>query len=77
MKLILLDKILAYLLTKEGCLSETADVKNEAPKVVIRDAFGYRYEIQVRLLGRTHEDRNLDVFKVNQLDFSEVIFKNG
>jgi len=45
-------KIAGYLGTKEGCKLVVQDTDNERDAFVIEDAFGFRYEVQVKMVGR-------------------------
>ena len=53
----LLIKILSNLVAHDGFIIEKSDYTIEGMKAVVKDAFGYRYEINVSTLGRTHDDK--------------------
>jgi hypothetical protein len=48
----LLSKITVYLSNKEGCIVEEQEYTFSGIKAIVRDAFGYRYEIHVKTLSR-------------------------
>lgn len=48
----LLSKIIAYLTNKEGCIIEESEYTYTGIKAIVRDVFGYRYEIHVKTLSR-------------------------
>jgi hypothetical protein len=64
----LINKVLSYLKAKEGCLVEKVLTDDEM-LATIRDVFGYRYEISLKLVGRTQHSREL--IQSNSLDFQE------
>lgn len=48
----LVFKIAGYLGTKEGCTLVTQDTTNDRDAFVVEDVFGFRYEVQVKMIGR-------------------------
>ncbi len=52
----LISKIVAYLVTKEGCNSEEPEYTKDGVKAVVRDSFGYRYELHGKTLRRIDSD---------------------
>lgn len=59
-----LTKILNYLATSEGCCTENLEYTTEGMKSIIRDSFGYRYEINIRTLSRIDDaSRNTDFLR--------------
>lgn len=52
----ILGKIISYLSNKEGCETETAVYTMDGMKAIVKDAFGYRYEIHVKTLSRVTND---------------------
>lgn len=65
-----LDKILCYLIKKEGFLTEESLFTEKGMSATIRDVFGYRYEVSVKTLGRTYDDRTDE--KASKLDFTKI-----
>jgi hypothetical protein len=64
----LLSKVLAYLEKSEGCDAETEEqVSDSTSSIIIQDAFGFRYQIQVRLLGRIQEEPTSDAVEFTDL----------
>lgn len=60
----ILEKLMSYLTAKEGfTVAEEAEAVINGRKAILQDVFGYRYEIQVKILGRTHneDDTNVDL----------------
>lgn len=53
----ILSKIIGYLATKEGCEVQLGLTKNETT-ALITDAFGFRYEVQVKVLNRNGDGPN-------------------
>ena len=53
MKTWLLTKILNYLATYEGCTIDNQDSTDNSVYATIQDVFGYRYQVNIKLLGRT------------------------
>ena len=55
----ILTKLLAYLTAKEGfTISEEPEDVINGKKATIQDVFGYRYEVQVKVLGRIQNDND-------------------
>lgn len=52
----ILNKIATYLTTKEGCEANGPEYTSEGARVVVQDAFGYRYEISVKTISRIDSD---------------------
>ena len=50
-----IDKIINYLIDREGFEFEA--LTNREKSVILRDVFGYRYEITVTRIGRTQIPR--------------------
>lgn len=48
----IISKILNYLLCNEGCITGKANYTGEGVRAEVTDAFGFRYEIQVKTIGR-------------------------
>jgi HJR/Mrr/RecB family endonuclease len=48
----LVFKIAGYLGTKEGCTVVDTEVTNDRDAFIVEDAFGFRYEVQVKMIGR-------------------------
>lgn len=50
----ILTKISTFLVNKEGCLIEASDrhPSSDSARVVVQDAFGFRYEVHIKTLGR-------------------------
>lgn len=63
----LLGKILTYLKT-QGCQAELSTYTLDGVKSTIQDDFGFRYEIQIKTIGRVPdnlEGSNANVSKTN------------
>ncbi len=56
----MLNKIIQYLSSREGCRLEEMHYTEVGVKSVIRDAFGHRYELHVKSLSRL--DNNSEDF---------------
>lgn len=53
----ILDKIATYLASKQGCEVEGVNTKdNDNTSIVLKDAFGFRYEVKVTALSRVDND---------------------
>ena len=63
----LLSKITGYLNSKEGFITEEVEHTATGMKSIVRDAFGYRYEVHVKTLSR---------LQANNEDFNETFLKN-
>jgi hypothetical protein len=51
----MLGKIVTYMGTKEGCDVERVEYTNDGARAIIRDTFGYRYEINIETLSRVYD----------------------
>lgn len=49
----LLTKIISTLETKEGCIIHKSEYTADGARTLLRDAFGFIYEIQVKTVSRT------------------------
>lgn len=54
----ILSKINTYLKISEGCTIETSNYTNDGARTIVQDSFGFRYEIQIKTLGRIYHDDN-------------------
>lgn len=54
----LLNKIAGYLTTKEGCSAQRTEYTESGARTYLYDAFGYCYEINIRITGRTITNRD-------------------
>lgn len=56
MKQWLFQKIIAYLVEKEGYQYNAQDLESsqDVTRTILQDSFGFRYEIQVKVLGRIY-----------------------
>jgi hypothetical protein len=61
-----LSKITAYLSSNEGFIVEESEYTHTGIKSIVRDAFGYRYEVHVKTLSRL-TDHLQDSNEVNNL----------
>lgn len=49
----ILDKVINHLVLREGCSKEPLTLaRNEASVAVVTDSLGFRYEIQIKCVGR-------------------------
>jgi hypothetical protein len=48
----LIFKLVSYLSAKEGCTLVIQEATNDGDRFVTEDAFGFRYEVQVKMIGR-------------------------
>lgn len=71
----LINKIIAHLTNSEGCTVETSEYTLDGIKAILRDAFGFRYEVHVKTLSRI-DDRpdGLDAlnYKLNSVDLNQT-----
>ncbi len=67
----LLTKILGFLSAKEGCTTEESVYTASGIKAVVRDVFGYRYEIHIKTLSRTVDHMEINSAKFHNVSFSE------
>jgi hypothetical protein len=58
----ILDKVLGYLVLREGCEAAeySSDAKTDTVVTTVTDSMGYRYEVQVKLVGRLKTDYKAD-----------------
>lgn len=73
----ILGKLTAYLASKEGCLVEAAEYTKDGMKTVVRDAFGYRYELNIKTLSRVDNNpkdfnENVSFTKDQTIDFLTI-----
>lgn len=73
----LLSKITAYLATKQGCVIEDQEYTYSGIKAIVRDSFGYRYEIHVKTLSRLTDhlqgtNETVNVPKTNFMGVSKI-----
>lgn len=57
----LIEKISGYLKSREGCTIEATEYTEDGARSIVRDSLGYRYEVNVKTLGRiisVTEDRD-------------------
>lgn len=52
----MLAKIGSFLETKEGCQVLDIDYTYAGAKTTIQDSFGFRYELEIKTIGRTQTD---------------------
>ena len=52
----ILTKVSDYLEVHEGCTVLEVGSQVESAKIVLHDSFGFKYEIEVKLLGRINFD---------------------
>jgi len=54
MKTWLFQKIVGYLVEREGCKFDCEDTQSTetTSRTIVQDSFGFRYEVQVKVLGR-------------------------
>lgn len=52
----MLNKIISYLSTKEGCKLEETHYTEVGVKSIVRDAFGQRYELHIKSLSRLNNN---------------------
>jgi hypothetical protein len=50
-----LGKITQYLSAKEGFDVERVEYTNDGARAIVRDVFGYRYEINIETLSRIYD----------------------
>jgi hypothetical protein len=64
----LLSKILGFLSTSQGFLTEESAYTSRGVQATVRDVFGHRYQINVKLIGRTvdHIQPNKDVLNAQE-----------
>lgn len=63
----IINKIMSYLSSKQGCTSQTPEYTDEGIKTIVRDAFGYVYEIRIKTIGRNTSDLEVIHEKLNYL----------
>lgn len=49
----LLSKILGFLSTSQGFITEESAYTSKGIQAVVKDVFGHRYQINIKTLGRT------------------------
>lgn len=52
----LLQKIAAYLCSREGCTVESVEPTVKGLELTIHDAFGFRYRLEIRTVGRNQTE---------------------
>ena len=64
----LAQKLASYLTAKEGCIVEYMDTNRGIVTMTISDAFGYVYQIEVKMIGRKNQapqnDEELKLFNI-------------
>lgn len=60
----LLNKISSYLSSKEGFTIETSSYMQDGIRTIVQDSFGFRYELQVKTLGRIQNHSNSNDLEV-------------
>lgn len=77
----IVDKILSYLASKEGCVIEDSIYTQKGMKAVVMDTFGFRYEIEIKTLSRLNDEKQdsnalcINFQKAGVLDLSKLAFK--
>jgi len=56
---LLIAKIIGYLTSREGCSNSNTEYTSDGVRTVIQDAMGFRYEVQVKTIGRTVASDNV------------------
>jgi hypothetical protein len=51
----IVSKIANYMTNKEGCVIENIGDTNQGCQVILQDTFGYRYQVNISLLGRVYD----------------------
>jgi hypothetical protein len=69
----IMTKVVAYLSSKEGCVTEHASYSADGMRAIVRDTFGFRYEINIQTLSRVNDNRDgIDLYantKKSSFDF--------
>lgn len=70
----LLSKILGFLSTSQGFLTEESTHTSKGIQATVRDVFGHRYQINIKTIGRTvdHIELNKDV--AHAKEFTRLVF---
>lgn len=63
----LLNKLIGYLTKNEGCELSDLEQTAEGQKAYVQDAFGFRYSIEIKAIGRINSDtEGLDLYAGNK-----------
>lgn len=68
----ILSKILLFLSNREGCESEAVAKGVDESRVIIKDSLGFRYEVSVKLLGRTVLWTDTESVKLTKTDIKQI-----
>lgn len=59
----IIGKVASFLSAKEGCVVDPPEYTKDGCKVVVQDAFGYRYELNIKTISRiTNDSDGLDKY---------------
>lgn len=62
------QKLASYLTAKEGCIVEDMNTNHGVVTTTISDAFGYVYQIEIKMIGRKNQvpqtDAELKLFNI-------------